>query len=225
METPHLSNKTATAVAFVGDPEFNPGPDSESEAGLCPKCQAKLIDPAGLGWCKACGFCKSLEEDKARIPLETKPVVRPPSPLGIVEFGQVIAKFPSWVWVMLGGIATIVAVNIPQGMMLPPDTFARALTATMELLIGLVMVFAAQVWALCLLGPEDGRLNFKDAVIPGKLWGMTLRKLPETRGQVWLAAWGLAAMLSAIFIIGDFAHWLNYLPKKTVPPPAVEQPE
>jgi hypothetical protein len=28
-----------------------------------------------------------------------------------------------------------------------------------------------------------------------------------------MATWGLAAVLSAIFVVGGLTHWLNYLPK------------
>ena len=28
----------------------------------CPRCGKTLVDPAGLGWCPACGYCKSLAQ-------------------------------------------------------------------------------------------------------------------------------------------------------------------
>jgi len=40
----------------------------------CPRCKQPLVDPQGLGWCKACGYCRSLAET------ETKGIA-PPSPL------------------------------------------------------------------------------------------------------------------------------------------------
>lgn len=36
----------------------------------CPRCGQKLVDPGGLGWCSKCGFCRSLEEDKVKAPVE-----------------------------------------------------------------------------------------------------------------------------------------------------------
>jgi len=34
----------------------------------CPRCGKPLTDAAGLGWCRACGYCRSLEEAKAPAP-------------------------------------------------------------------------------------------------------------------------------------------------------------
>ena len=36
----------------------------------------KLINPESLGWCQACGYCRSLEEDRAKMPLPTAAVGR-----------------------------------------------------------------------------------------------------------------------------------------------------
>jgi len=223
---PHGSGAASAAPAGT-DSEFNPSPEAEAEpAGdFCPRCKSKLIDPNGLGWCKACGYCKSLEDDKARVPLEAQRLPRPPSTLGLVEFGQVMAQLPSWVWIMLGGVAIVVAFSVPLAGSLAARPLPRAVCSTVEAILGLLLIFAAQTWALCVLAPGDDKLHFKDAVFPGRLWGMSLRRLPQMRGQVWLASWGLACILSAVFVIGGQAHWLTYLPKKATPPPAVEQPE
>src|SRR5258708_5777213 len=69
-------------------------PDAESEAAPaeagqespCPRCGGKLVNPTSLGWCPTCGYCRSLAEDGAKIPLSTEPAARQTSPLGIVEF-------------------------------------------------------------------------------------------------------------------------------------------
>jgi hypothetical protein len=209
-----------TSTPPLGDPDFNPAP-AEAEAESCPKCQAKLIDPSGLGWCRACGYCKSLEEDKNKVPAETtQPAAPQPSALGFREFAQMLAKLPHWVRALLAGAAVIVAINLIPACLLAADTLPRAVVATTEIVIGLLVIFVAQTWALCVLAPDDDKLHFKDAIIPGRLWGVALRKLPGTRGQVWLAGWGLTCILSAVFVVGSLTHWLNYLPKKSSPPPA-----
>jgi hypothetical protein len=227
METPPLQPASATAPREAGDVDFNPvpgteGPEAEQDAGLCPKCHQALIDPQGLGWCKGCGYCKSLEEDKARVPLETKKTsARQPSVLGVVEFGQMMGRLPDWAWVLIGGAAGIAVLSLPVGMLLESSPLARAICSTLEIALGVITIIAAQIWALCLLAPNDDKLHFKDAILPGRLWGQTLGKLPEMRVQVWLVGWGLAAILSAVLVTGGLGHWLTYLPKKA--PPAVEQ--
>src|SRR6266704_3570259 len=53
----------------------------------CPRCGGKLINPESLGWCRACGYCSSLEEERAKAVLPpTKP--RQASLFGAVEFFQ-----------------------------------------------------------------------------------------------------------------------------------------
>jgi hypothetical protein len=201
------------------DADFNPAPPNEPPAEKCPKCEKKLIDPQGLGWCRSCGYCKSLEDDKARAPLETHTAPRKPSALGLVEFGQYIAGLPSWVRVLCGGAAAVVMLNIPLTLVLPADGLERAVVATAEISMGVLMVFAAQTWALCLLASGDDKLGFKDAILPGHLWAVTFRELPKTRAQVWMVGWGITCVLSGVLVVGGLTHWLTYLPKSSTPAP------
>ncbi len=221
------SDKSSAAVPgtgnppAVGDPDFNPVAETATAPATCPKCKAVLIDPSGLGWCRACGYCKSLEEDKARVPLNAKAPQRKASALGMVEFVQVLAKLPTWTLVLGGGVAVVFAINVAPARLLAPNPLSLATWSTAEIVLGLLMIFAAQLWSLCVLAPTDEKLHFRDAVLSGPLWVKTLSRLPATRGQTWLAGWGLACILSAIFVTGGLSHWMNYLPKKASPPPVV----
>jgi hypothetical protein len=213
---------SATKPQQAGDAEFNPAPPAPDQTAFCPKCEKKLIDPSGLGWCRSCGYCKSLEDDKARVPIQTQPAQpRKASLFGMAEFGEVMSRLPAWTWVLVGGAGTGLAVNVLLSLVLPEASLSRALVATGEIAVGLLLIFVGQTWALCLLAPDDDKLHFKDAVLPGRLWAATVRKLPETRGQVWLVGWGLVCILSAILVVGGLTHWLSYLPKKA--PPAVQK--
>jgi hypothetical protein len=227
VESPRVSKAESAAAALQssGDSDINPAPETGEAVQQCPKCHSKLIDPHGLGWCKACGYCKSLSEDKARVPLDVKPAPSQPSVLGLVEFGQLLAQLPNWAWVLIGGVAMVAAIDIPLSMALQGDGLPRAIFSTLQIVLGVLMIVAAQTWSLVLLAPSDDKLGIKEAMLPSRLWGMTVKQLPETRGQVWLASWGLACILSAIFIVGGLTHWLSYLPKKVEPPPVVEEVE
>ena len=207
----------------VGDSDFNPAAVSEPAAATCPKCKANLIDPSGLGWCRACGYCKSLEEDKARMPLTAAAPRRQASALGLVEFIQVMAKLPSWTYVLAGGVGVVLVINLLAARLLASNPLPLAAWSTGEIILGLLMMFAAQLWALCILAPTDEKLHFKDALLPARLWWQTLARLPATRGQTWLAGWGLACILSGIFVSGGLTHWMTYLPKKPSPAPTAQQ--
>src|SRR5689334_21991523 len=44
--------------------------DARPVVAACPRCRGKLTDPAGLGWCQRCGYCHSLEQVKAKVPVQ-----------------------------------------------------------------------------------------------------------------------------------------------------------
>jgi hypothetical protein len=189
---------------------------------FCPRCRARLIDPDGLGWCRGCGFCRSLEEDRQKAGIRAAArSAHQPSLLGLVELLQLFTLLPSWIWILLAGMAVTVLFTLPPSLVLPAEGLERALWCTLQMVAGLLMIFAAQWWALWLIAPEDERLTGKDLIIPFRLWSLTLSRLPRLRGPVWLAAWALTAIVSAIFLVGGLEHWLEYLPHRTPPPDSV----
>jgi len=219
-----LSFEDETAVRPASEPGIRPPSEAAVDTSLCPNCGHKLTNPLGLGWCQKCGYCRSLEEDKARVPLQqAQSQRRKPSPFGLLEFFQMVAMFPSWSWVLIGGVLTVAAVNVPPAYLLADGSLGRALWTSLHICMGLVLIIAAQTLALCRLAPNDDRLGFKDAILPGRLWALVGQNLPAMRVHLWMASWGLACMLSALFIVGGLGHWLTYLPKPP-PPPVVEQP-
>jgi hypothetical protein len=135
--------------------------------------------------------------------------------LGLVEFYELLCKLPRWLWILVGGIATVAAIALAADRMLPSDSLPRALWSAIQLGVGLLGLFAAQVWAFLLIAPQTEHLSAKDLVLSARLWSMTCRRLPETQRQVWLGGWSLAAMLSAVCLVGGFSYWYQfYKPKK-----------
>jgi hypothetical protein len=200
-----------TDAGSAGPPEISPDPPS---AETCPRCGGKLINPEGLGWCSKCGYCKSLEEGAAKVELAPQ-ATRQPSPLGAREFVELLQRLPRWFWVLVGGAAVIALVSFAGNLVLPRSSLPRALFSTLELVIGLLTLLAAQVWALVLIAPDDDNLGPKDVIISVRLWNLTCARLPEMCKQVWLGSWSGAAILSAVFIVGGFDYWYQfYKPKK-----------
>jgi hypothetical protein len=173
-----------------------------------------LIDATGLGWCQSCGYCRSLEEERARGAIPSWDAAAPKDaasePTGADGW---LAKLPSWAGMLLGGVVFVVLINVPPSLFLTPDTLTRAVWSTVGVVLGVVMILAAQFWALMTIAPEDDNLGIKDLLVSGRLWVLTCKRLPKTSGQVWLGAWGLTAILSAVLLVGDLEHWLRYLPK------------
>ncbi len=212
------SSRPSSAAVAETPPGGPQGPtEAPSASSACPRCAGNLIDPNGLGWCKACGYCRSLEEERARAPLQPAAAPREASRLGLAEFCGLLAKLPTWFWTLLAGIAAVLVCSLPPMLALPGESLPRCVWCTAQIVLGVLMIFAAQAWLVMLLAADDERLSFKDAILPGRVWALAFGRLPLTSRQLSLAVWGLAAILAAVFLIGGLSHWFTYLPRSTTP--------
>lgn len=181
--------------------------------GACPRCKTPLIDPGGLGWCKSCGYCKSLENskkepprvEKAPIPeLESKPSAEPP--------GSTPRASTTWIWVTMIGSMFVAGATVALGTLLTLSPFERALLTTVQTGGAVVVILFGQFIGLLKVAPDDSTLNFWDAIFPFRLYGLIVKRVPATQLTVYLGAWGLAAIITANIFIGGLGHWLTYLP-------------
>jgi ATP dependent DNA ligase C terminal region len=201
----------AEPVAKKSAPAAPPPP----AAAPCPRCGGKLTNPEGLGWCPSCGYCRSLDEGPGKTAVAAAQGPHKPSPFGIVEFFEVLGKLPFWLWVLVGGAATVAAISVAADIVLPDESLARALWSSIQVAAGLFGLLAAQIWAFLLIAPESDHVSAKDLILSARLWSMTCRRLPQTQRQVWLGGWSMATVLSAVFLIGGFTYWYQfYHPKK-----------
>lgn len=184
-----------------------PTPLSAEVATPCPRCQGRLIDPGGLGWCEKCGYCKSLTEN---VPSQAAEPAAPASP----KAGEVWAALllPSWAWLLLLGTLLFAGTSYFVGRNLAKYTFERALWSTLQIAAGLFVVLAAQFWAVVALAHKDETIGFKDVFLPARLWALVVRNLPTTRWHLWLGVWGLTLILGACIFVGGLSHWMTYLP-------------
>jgi hypothetical protein len=188
-------------------------PATENGAAPCPRCQRPLIDPNGLGWCRACGYCRSLDESE-----KTTVHAAAQQHQSLKASGPDLGAVPTWIWATLFGVAVVSAANWMFGKYLPMGPFGRALFATLQIATGIGVMFIGQFMALIRIAPEDSALTFKDAIFPFRLYSLILKRLPVTKFSLYLGAWGLAAALSAGFLIGGLGHWFTYLPGYKAPP-------
>jgi hypothetical protein len=74
-------------------------------------------------------------------------------------------------------------------------------------MIGIGSFFLAQIWALALIAPHEERIGPRDLlVLSSRLWGVIVRRLPETRWPLWLACWGLALIAADFWLIGGLTR-------------------
>ncbi len=193
--------------------------DSDPDIGVaevnCPRCGSKLINPESLGWCRSCGYCSSLEAERAKAVLPSAPV-RGTSTLGAVEFFQMLQKVPRWFWILLSGSIVVVLVSIAADWMwLEDEEFERALWTSFQLGGGWLVLLIAQMWVLLQMAPNDDRLGPRDFIVPFRLWNLAFKRLPDTRRPVWLGTWSMTAMVCAVAVVGGLDYWYQfYKPKK-----------
>jgi hypothetical protein len=191
-----------------------PASGQRSETGTveapCPKCGARLVDPENLGWCPKCRYCRTLEQAPAIVFKSPGSNEHQTSPFGVIEFYQLVKKLPNWLRVLVAGSVFLLVISTVTTFLLPANSLIRALWSTVQLALGLIGLIAAQAWALIVIAPEDDGLGAKDLVFASRLWNLTLKRLPETRRQVWLGAWSVSGMLAALFLIGGLSYWYQF---------------
>jgi hypothetical protein len=190
-----------------------PPQKTEPKITDCPRCKKKLVDPAGLGWCSNCGYCHSLEQDRAKIPVQKLVAAKKSKDPGTADVLLLLLKVPSWFWVMLAGAGLVALCTWLLIHTQPVTPVGRCVWCTIQIGLGALVLFVASFWALIQVAAEDETITAKDIFLPVRLWTLTCRRLPNTRCQVWLAVWGAVAILSAAAFVGGLGEWLKYLPK------------
>jgi hypothetical protein len=179
----------------------------------CPRCGQPLVDPQGLGWCKACGYCQSLGTEPRRV--KTTEAAAPRKPTWL-EAGKLIGWQPLWFWVAIFSVTVLALGTYLAFEKVHPRPLPRALWTTIQIGVGVAFVFLGQFLALLRLAPEETTLGFKDAIVPGQLYGLMFKHLPATRWPFYLCCWGLTLIITANVFVGGLNHWFQYLPRKTV---------
>jgi hypothetical protein len=93
-------------------------------------------------------------------------------------------------------------------MRLPATGFERALVGTALLGIGFAGAIAAEFWVIPLIAFDAPLFSVLDFIVPFRLWGVALAKLPRTHRPVCLLTWCVTAMLGGLLIVGGLWYWL-----------------
>ncbi len=197
-----------------------PAAKAPQPAAPCPRCGGKLIDPDGLGLCQACGYCRSLEQDRDLVPPPPEEPTAAGAPrrslFGFVEFCILLGKLPGWFWGLLAGTGVLVGLSFAADALLPHAGLARALCGTGAAVLGLGLVLAAHGSALVRLAPSDDRLGLKDLFLFLRLWVLMARRRPPLCRTLCAAVWGLTLAACGLFVVGGLAYWFrSYEPAKT----------
>lgn len=168
---------------------------------LCPHCQAKLISPENLGMCPSCGYCRSLEEGKDKVPPSAKS--QKPSLLGLVEFCQLLGMIPRWWWILVSGMAAVILGAIYGPRYLTANATQRAWWGTTQFVLGMLLMATAQIRAIFRVALLDERVGPWDMFLwSARVWRLVLDRLPQTRDLLWMACWGWTLALSTLLVSG-----------------------
>ena len=182
-------------------------------AVACPRCAKPLADPNGLGWCSACGYCRSLEDGDAAMS-QAEAAISRPSYGGMTETGQAIRGLPMWFWTSLLMVALGVFVSILANRQLPlGDCLERARWTTLQIAVGAFLILSAQARILLNIAHEEPSLGCLAAIFPGRIWVCAYKRLPMFQESVWAASLGIAFVFGGFVFIGGLQHWFDYIPR------------
>jgi hypothetical protein len=68
--------------------------------------------------------------------------------------------------------------------------------------VGMALIVIAQLWAFVQIAPREEGMEIYDLFLPGRLWALSLKRLPETQWPVSLAAWGWTLIAFGALWIG-----------------------
>ena len=146
---------------------------STSPAGLAHAVARRRRPAVRCGSAASCGYCSHLDNRRR----------------ASAAVWQVLGEIPSWAWVLLGGIVCIFTAVLLVDRRIPLNTETRAVWGLGQLGAALVLVLAAQVWAVVLLAGEEG-FDLKDVFLgSGRLWMQAAQRLPRMRWPIYLVSW------------------------------------
>ncbi len=170
---------------------------------LCPRCGDRLISPESLGMCPGCGYCRSLEEGKDKIPPPPEPKERRPSLFGMVEFIELLGWLPLWFWTLVASAGLVVVVTVFARREVSAHSAVLTWWGGVQFVAGVLLLIAAHVWALLRVAHDDEGIGPFDFVpYSPRIWRLVFRRLPATSWQILLAGWGFLLTGSALALGG-----------------------
>jgi hypothetical protein len=171
-----------------------------------------------LGWCKACGYCKSLAESEKTNAKAAPPPEKAVPQNSVTATGSAIAQTPAWFWIAAIGVIVVAGATFACGYFLKLTPLQRAMLTSLQIFVGVIVMFIGQFIGLLRIAPDESTLGFWDAVFPFRLYGLVMKRLPSTQFTLYLGVWGLTAVIAVNLFVGGLPHWLTYLPNSQKQP-------
>jgi hypothetical protein len=177
----------------------------------CPRCHTILTDPYGIGHCPRCGYCRSLEVEGVAV---LAAAARRPKRWALTVRGlrRALGATPMVFAAVLVALVAVVPLALLADRRFPPGSRERALWSAGHLASGTLLLLAGQAWAVTVLKRLRELVTWGDLLSPLHLWGLAVRRLPETGWAVGLGSSGMLAILSAVLWVGGLSYWFRLTP-------------
>lgn len=165
----------------------------------CGKCGT--FESWGTGtWCPVCGYYPKFDE----APEEIDRSLQGTEEVVCENWWEVI---PRWAWILIGGAVAILVGSIAVRVYYHFYGGRRGYWATRQLFLGCAITIAAHCRAAFIGLNKDHKLTPSDVFIaPIATWNRSIKMLPKSRIQIWMAGWGIMLMVTAMVIIGGIRY-------------------
>jgi hypothetical protein len=120
---------------------------------------------------------------------------------------KVKEAFPQWALVLGAGVLTVFVFSFIFSFMLPESGPERAWWALGQCLVGFLAAATGHVSAFLYAASKTDKFSPFDVFMkPIELWKPTMSLLPKAAWRVWVAAWGLTAILCGAFVVGGLRY-------------------
>jgi hypothetical protein len=170
-----------------------PADKSAPAESKCPRCQSKLAERFGFGWCQRCGYCRYFQ-DRAPISDELGDYYCPEAMLAAPSRSGLL---PQWLSVLVCGWIVCAVMSYLAVRNVPDDPRAHVAWCLAQASVGATMLVAAHFSAFFTIVPPGRRVRHSSLFLSPQLWWAVWRRLPETRGAVWLVGWGASVLVGA----------------------------
>lgn len=198
----------SASIAVVDAPEAPIAPDDSWTGPRCEKC-SEPIRSESVTICRQCGWYPSLGKFLEVDPdFEFQNDAAAPAQPAPSHLQVWLGLVPWWGWVLFGSVTSVLVVSIVVRLATPSGIGGiRTTWSLTQLLLGVLFALGCHFLNFMVLASEDSDLGLLDILLrPIKLWIRAFQRLPT---RLWIAdgaAVGVAAVLSAIFVIGALPY-------------------
>jgi hypothetical protein len=132
------------------------------------------------------------------------------------SYAEVVKAIPLWIHVLWVGVAGIFVMSVFMTLRLPKFGYERAVWTLMQAGLGFIAAAVAHVLVFFKAIPATDKYGPFDLFVkPLDFWRYALHKMPSGAWRLWMFAWGLTAVLSAIVLIGGINYSSIFETKST----------